>query len=75
MAENLPAKSQARPGADFISRSDVIVMRENVTRATVAISIVPDDIPEDIETFYVTLTEVSVIGDSLLNSHPGQLMM
>lgn len=71
VAENLPAKSQALPGADFIARDDSIYILENVTSATIAISIVPDDVPEDIESFYVKLTDVTLIGEPMMNSVPG----
>ncbi|XP_039258016.2 adhesion G-protein coupled receptor V1-like isoform X1 [Styela clava] len=71
IASNLPIKSQAMPGADYIARDDSITLMENITSATIAISIVPDDIPEDIESFYVVLTDVKIIGESMFNSQPG----
>lgn len=71
MANNLPAKSQAMPGKDFIARKDSIILHENITQSTVAISIVPDDFPEDIETFYVKITDVRNIGESKFGGTPG----
>lgn len=43
-----------------------------MTSATIAISIVPDDVPEDIESFYVKLTDVALIGEPMMNSVPGK---
>ena len=70
IAGNLPPKSRATPGVDFISRDSRLVMRENSTRAAVAITIVPDDVPEDIETFYVIIKDVRLIGDSPVGGAP-----
>ena len=46
-------------------------MRENTTRAAVSISIIPDDIPEDIESFYVIIYKVTLIGESTIGGEPG----
>ena len=47
-------------------------MRENSTRAAVAVGIVPDDTPEDVETFYVVITRVRLIGESEVGGAPGE---
>ncbi|CAK8694047.1 unnamed protein product [Clavelina lepadiformis] len=70
-ADNLQLKSQATPGTDFIPRDSSLVMRENTTRAAVSISIIPDDIPEDIESFYVIIYKVTLIGESTIGGEPG----
>lgn len=56
---------------DFIERRDSLVMRENSTRAAISISIIPDDIPEDIESFYVVINDVRLIGESDFSTDPG----
>ena len=70
-ADKLPMKSQATPGADFISRDSTLIMRENSTRAAISISIIPDDEPEDIESFFVIIDDVTLIGESKLGGEPG----
>ena len=37
-------------------------------------SILPDDVPEDIESFYVIIYDVTLIGESMLDGMPGKLM-
>lgn len=72
-ATSFPSQSRALPGVDFVPRDSSLVMRENSTKAAISISIIPDDVPEDIESFYVVITGVKLIGESEYNTQPGKI--
>jgi len=59
---------------DFIPRDSSLIMRENSTKAAISISIMPDDLPEDIESFYVIIDDVTLIGESKLGGKPSNIL-
>lgn len=68
---NLPEDLQATPELDYRSRDSSLIMRENSTRAAVSFSILPDDDAEDIESFFVVIYNVTLIGQSRIGGKPG----
>ena len=63
---------QATRDVDYRSRDSRLIMRENSTRAAVSVSILPDNIAEDIESFYVIIYNVTLIGQSSVGGEPGK---
>nr|Q6JAN0.1 RecName: Full=Adhesion G-protein coupled receptor V1; AltName: Full=G-protein coupled receptor 98; AltName: Full=Monogenic audiogenic seizure susceptibility protein 1 homolog; AltName: Full=Very large G-protein coupled receptor 1; Flags: Precursor [Danio rerio]AAT07468.1 very large G-protein coupled receptor-1 [Danio rerio] len=54
--------NQASGGTDYVAKEATVVMMENATVVLVFLTILPDDIPELAETFFVNITRVEVLG-------------
>eukprot|EP00058_Branchiostoma_floridae_P024219 XP_002609709.1 hypothetical protein BRAFLDRAFT_102479 [Branchiostoma floridae] len=68
---NLPVSNLATPGQDYVYKSGSVIMRENITQATVTVDILPDNAPEGDETFLMNITSVQLLGSSPFNYGPG----
>ncbi|XP_066273052.1 adhesion G-protein coupled receptor V1-like isoform X1 [Branchiostoma lanceolatum] len=68
---NLPVSNLATPGQDYVYKSGSVIMRENITQATVTVDILPDNAPEGDETFLMNITSVQLLGSSPFDYGPG----
>ncbi|XP_028834405.1 adhesion G-protein coupled receptor V1 isoform X2 [Denticeps clupeoides] len=61
-----PSVNQATAGSDYLHKEDVVIMKENATVALVAVTILPDDLPELAEVFLLNITKVELLGGGVV---------
>ena len=67
---DVPEENRAIVGRDYEATQGTILMRENVTRVPIQITLLPDDNPEAPESFLINITEVTYLGGSATGSLP-----
>ncbi|XP_075449203.1 adhesion G-protein coupled receptor V1 isoform X3 [Ascaphus truei] len=67
----LPPMNQATENQDYITKDEIIIMRENRTFALVKVTILPDDFPELEEGFLINISAVYFVNaSSVLSGQP-----
>ncbi|XP_034025926.1 adhesion G-protein coupled receptor V1 isoform X1 [Thalassophryne amazonica] len=59
-----PSSNQASAGQDYTAKDDTIIMIDGATVALVAVTVLPDDVPELAESFWVNITSVELVSGS-----------
>ncbi|KAE8635798.1 hypothetical protein XENTR_v10002742 [Xenopus tropicalis] len=66
----LPAINRATKNQDFMTKEEIVIIRENKTFALVPITILPDDLPELYEGFLLNITSVAILNASTSREQP-----